>query len=335
MSQTAPISAITDGDGSMAKAIATVWTGTDHRLCTWHIEENMVIHLCKKKLEEFREFIYRHWDVDEFEKRWEAYKVRFKIKPAGKRSSWVNRMDARELQGKDGNDSDAKVPTDLEGKDAEDLHAKNLDAEDPNDLEGKDGVDLHAKNLDAKEPNDLEGAKLDAAACKCKKKKSGKSKVTRRKKRKEKDSETEEDTESDTEEEEASKKQRRKKRGNQRSQGGRSKKKRQSQIHKKRQRQIQKKRQTQIQKKRKIQMQKKREIQLQKKRKIQLKRKGAPNVKAGRKKNNDDKGARGKPVKKDSRKGGKEQAKWVMKTKRPARNVPKAQKAKVKSRQDV
>ena len=52
----------------------------------------MVMHLRKKKLEEFREFIYRHWDVDEFEKRWEAYKVRFKIKPAGKRSSWVNRM---------------------------------------------------------------------------------------------------------------------------------------------------------------------------------------------------------------------------------------------------
>ena len=92
MSQTAPISVITDGDGAMAKAIATVWTGTDHRLCTWHIEENMVMHLRKKKLEEFREFIYRRWDVDEFEKRWEAYKVRFKIKPMGKRSSWVNRM---------------------------------------------------------------------------------------------------------------------------------------------------------------------------------------------------------------------------------------------------
>ena len=92
MSQTTPISAITDGDGSMAKAIATVWTGTDHHLCTWHIEENTVMRLHKKKLEEFREFIYRRWDVDEFEKRWEAYKVRFKIKPTGKRSSWVNRM---------------------------------------------------------------------------------------------------------------------------------------------------------------------------------------------------------------------------------------------------
>nr|XP_040249641.1 tripartite motif-containing protein 44-like [Aegilops tauschii subsp. strangulata] len=58
----------------------------------------------------------------------------------------------------------------------------------------------------------------------------------------------------------------------------------------------------------------------------QLKRKGAPNVNAGRKKKNDDKGARGKPVKKDSRKGGKEQAKGVMKTKRPDRNVPQAER---------
>ncbi|KAE8772455.1 hypothetical protein D1007_55552 [Hordeum vulgare] len=65
--------------------------------------------------------------------------------------------DARELQGKDGKDSDVKVPTDLEGKDGEDLHAKNLDVEHPNDLEGKDGVDLDAKNLDTKNSNDLEG----------------------------------------------------------------------------------------------------------------------------------------------------------------------------------
>ncbi|KAI5000596.1 hypothetical protein ZWY2020_005185 [Hordeum vulgare] len=95
------------------------------------------------------------------------------------------------------------------------------------------------------------------------------------------------------------------------------------------------------------------------------KRKCAPNVKARRKKRQDDKevparnvaakGAQRKPVKlvKDSRKGDKEQAKGVMKTKRRARNVPKAvgirvvkltsvamkrklvKKSKVKSRRDV
>ena len=51
MSQKQPTSAITDGDGSMAKAIATVWTDTDHCLCTWRIEENKVMHLRKEKLE--------------------------------------------------------------------------------------------------------------------------------------------------------------------------------------------------------------------------------------------------------------------------------------------
>jgi len=135
-------------------------------------------------------------------------------------------------------------------------------------------------------------------SCNLHRKESGKSKVTRRKKRKERDSETEEDTDSDKEEEEDSKKATKlvhmlislfisihaysvnmfswrvftcfssiyagKNRGNQIAQGGRSKKKRQSQIQKKRQRQIQKKRQRQIQKKRKIQVQKKRKIQMQK-----------------------------------------------------------------------
>ena len=64
-----PISAIADGDGSMAKAIAIVWTGIDHHLCTWHIKENMVMNLWKKKLEEFRKFIYCRWDVDEFDEK--------------------------------------------------------------------------------------------------------------------------------------------------------------------------------------------------------------------------------------------------------------------------
>nr|XP_040257795.1 uncharacterized protein DDB_G0283697-like [Aegilops tauschii subsp. strangulata] len=80
----------------------------------------------------------------------------------------------------------------------------------------------------------------------------------------------------------------------------------------------------------------------------QLKRKGAPNVNAGRKKKNDV-----TRVREENHKGGKEQAKGVMKTKRPARNVPQAEriravklasvamkrksvkKAEVKSRQDV
>ena len=80
MSQKHPISAITDGDHAMAAAIKSVWPDTDHRLCSWHIEENMTMYLKKEKRKEFRRLIYRRWDVEEFERRWIVFKERFKVK---------------------------------------------------------------------------------------------------------------------------------------------------------------------------------------------------------------------------------------------------------------
>jgi zinc finger SWIM domain-containing protein 3 len=41
MSQKHPISVITDGDLAMQKAIRVVWPNSNHRLCMWHIEQNI------------------------------------------------------------------------------------------------------------------------------------------------------------------------------------------------------------------------------------------------------------------------------------------------------
>jgi len=68
----------------------------------------MAVHLRKEKRKEFQKFIYRRWDVDEFERQWEAFMGKFnvtdkgnkkgkgrgakKVKKNGKQVSWLNRM---------------------------------------------------------------------------------------------------------------------------------------------------------------------------------------------------------------------------------------------------
>ncbi|XP_052140064.1 protein FAR1-RELATED SEQUENCE 5-like isoform X2 [Oryza glaberrima] len=71
-----PRSFITDGDLSMANAIAKVCPDADHRLCTWHIEENAKRHLHGDALTEFRRLVYEVMKADEFERRWCAFKNR-------------------------------------------------------------------------------------------------------------------------------------------------------------------------------------------------------------------------------------------------------------------
>jgi transposase-like protein len=69
MHQKHPISVIIDGDHTMAKAIEVVLPNTDHRLCSWHIEQNMVGHLRGNILQDFSKLIYHPMDVEEFERR--------------------------------------------------------------------------------------------------------------------------------------------------------------------------------------------------------------------------------------------------------------------------
>ncbi|KAL6875595.1 hypothetical protein ACP4OV_013108 [Aristida adscensionis] len=84
-----PRSIITDGDGAMAKAIEILMPGADHRLCSCHIEENMVKRLRGKKLKQFRKFIYSPMEVDEFERKWVEYKEENNIT---ERNLWIWRM---------------------------------------------------------------------------------------------------------------------------------------------------------------------------------------------------------------------------------------------------
>jgi len=54
-----PISVITDGDLAMQRAIRIVWLNSSHRLCGWHIEQNLVRNVHNDKLKEaFRVFMY-------------------------------------------------------------------------------------------------------------------------------------------------------------------------------------------------------------------------------------------------------------------------------------
>jgi hypothetical protein len=70
MHQKHPTSVITDGDHAMAKSIEVVLPNTDHRLCSWHIEQNMLRHLRGNMPKDFRKSIYHAMDVTEFEKQW-------------------------------------------------------------------------------------------------------------------------------------------------------------------------------------------------------------------------------------------------------------------------
>ncbi|KAL6600485.1 hypothetical protein ACP70R_045285 [Stipagrostis hirtigluma subsp. patula] len=84
-----PDSLITDGDAAMAKAIEIVMPRADHRLCSWHIEQRMVMHLRGDKLRDFRKFIYHAMDVDEFERQWVQFVETHEIR---QNDLWIWRM---------------------------------------------------------------------------------------------------------------------------------------------------------------------------------------------------------------------------------------------------
>ncbi|PNT73648.1 hypothetical protein BRADI_2g61631v3, partial [Brachypodium distachyon] len=76
MSHKNPRSVITDGDAAMRKAIKKVMPRTNHRLCSWHIEQNMIRHLRNPMLRDFRKLIYQQatWmsRMYKLRKRWSA-----------------------------------------------------------------------------------------------------------------------------------------------------------------------------------------------------------------------------------------------------------------------
>ena len=74
--QKMPKSVITDADAAMIKAIREVLPDVWHRICTWHIEKNMKIHLSHKSLKEFRTLLYYSTSTATFEERWHAFTKR-------------------------------------------------------------------------------------------------------------------------------------------------------------------------------------------------------------------------------------------------------------------
>lgn len=89
MAQKHPISVITDGDLAMQKAIRTILPNCNHRLCTWHIEQNILRNLHNSKLaNEFRVFVYDRCSIPEIERKWEEFLERNRIS----QHTWVYEM---------------------------------------------------------------------------------------------------------------------------------------------------------------------------------------------------------------------------------------------------
>ncbi|XP_047067091.1 protein FAR1-RELATED SEQUENCE 5-like isoform X2 [Lolium rigidum] len=85
-----PISVITDGDLAMQRAIRVVWSDTVHKLCVWHIQENIVRHLSDDAVkEEFRSFIYDRSSIQEHESKWVDFLERNKVTSE---ESWLHQM---------------------------------------------------------------------------------------------------------------------------------------------------------------------------------------------------------------------------------------------------
>jgi zinc finger SWIM domain-containing protein 3 len=74
MHQKHPKSLITDGDAAMAGAIDIVMPDADHRLCSWHIEQNALKRFCGPKLKDFRKLIYYAMEESKFESLWTEFK---------------------------------------------------------------------------------------------------------------------------------------------------------------------------------------------------------------------------------------------------------------------
>jgi hypothetical protein len=90
MAQKHPISVITDGDLAMQSAIISIFPRSNHRLCTWHVEWNIIQHFHNSKIgEEFRNFLYDCCTIPEVERKWEDFIERNKVCD---QNSWVHEM---------------------------------------------------------------------------------------------------------------------------------------------------------------------------------------------------------------------------------------------------
>nr|XP_051222104.1 protein FAR1-RELATED SEQUENCE 5-like [Lolium perenne] len=89
MCQQKPKAVITDADAAMIAAIGEVFSGVPHRICSFHIEKNMEMHLPNKSLNEFRTVLYYTTSEQVFEERWHAFYRKWQ---SPKTRTWMKRM---------------------------------------------------------------------------------------------------------------------------------------------------------------------------------------------------------------------------------------------------
>ncbi|XP_071678488.1 protein FAR1-RELATED SEQUENCE 5-like [Lolium perenne] len=89
MCQQKPKAVITDADYAMIGAIGKVFSGVSHRICSFHIEKNMEMHLPNKSLNEFKTLLYYTTSEQVFEERWHAFYRKWQ---SPKTRTWMKRM---------------------------------------------------------------------------------------------------------------------------------------------------------------------------------------------------------------------------------------------------
>lgn len=90
MSQKHPVSVITDGDLAMQKAISIVWPNSSHRLCGWHIENNIVSNIKDANVKEgIRCFLYDRCSIEDIERKWMEF---LKKNEVTDKDSWLYQM---------------------------------------------------------------------------------------------------------------------------------------------------------------------------------------------------------------------------------------------------
>ncbi|CAD6333783.1 unnamed protein product [Miscanthus lutarioriparius] len=85
-----PISVTTDGDLAMQRAIRLVWPNSSHRLCIWHIEQNIVRNLHDDGVKaDFRYFLYDCCSIEEIERKWLEFLDKHNVTD---KESWLYQM---------------------------------------------------------------------------------------------------------------------------------------------------------------------------------------------------------------------------------------------------
>lgn len=80
ISQKHSIFVITNGDLAMQRAIRVIYPDSNHRLCVWHIQQNIVHPLHDDAIrEEFRSFTYDSSSIEEHERKWVEFLERNQI----------------------------------------------------------------------------------------------------------------------------------------------------------------------------------------------------------------------------------------------------------------